>query len=340
MLINIKNGKFNTEKIVTFKCTNPKIEGIVVIHNTRRGPAMGGCRIYGELDFKDGIKDAVQLAKAMTYKNALVGLPYGGGKAVIIKHNSSINEAMECFGKVMNLLNGDYLTTDDVGTNCEDMDFLKKYTRYVVPINGSPMPSTAYGVYQAIKSAIYSVEDQKSIKNLKIAVQGLGKVGLNLCKFLYDEGCKLYVCDVKQELEKLACERFNAITFKMDTLSNLDLDVFSPCALGNVITRSNYSEFKARYIIGGANNPLSHDVLSDFLHKKGVTYIPDFLSNAGGVIEVDCENHDFEYNDTNVLKRVKDVIYNTTMELLQESLSFGLSPLKIAQNRVEKILKS
>ncbi len=342
MLINVKNESFGTKYIVTFKVKYPKIEGIVAVHDTKLGPAMGGCRIYDELSFNDGLKDAVKLAKAMTYKNAIAGLPYGGGKAVIIKHGLPIDNVMTYFAKIMNLLNGEYLTTEDVGTNSKNIDFLRKYTKYALgaAIGEQFIPATAYGVYQSIKATIYFLENRDNIQNLKIAVQGLGKVGFDLCKFLRDAGCILYVCDINKELEKTVCKNFGAQTFEMENIEHLDIDVFSPCALGNVITRQNYSKFKAKYIIGGANNPLSNDSVSDLLYKRGTIYMPDFLTNAGGVIEAGCENCDFEYNEINILPRIEDIIYNKTINLLDEAKSLKLTPLQVAQNWVNNILQS
>jgi leucine dehydrogenase len=340
MLINIENGSYDLESLVTFSCNNPKIEGAVAIHSTKNGPAMGGCRVYEQISFDSGIRDAIKLAKAMTYKNTLMKLPYGGGKAVILKHETPLKEVIPYFAKVMNLLNGNYLTTEDVGTNSADMDFLRQYTRYALgePIKGQFIPSAAWGVYYAIKAAIVCFENRHDLRNLKVGVQGLGKVGFYLCQFLYNEGCELYVCDIKKDLEYAACKEFNAKILRMEEIPTLSLDVFSPCALGDVITDDNYLNFNMKYIIGGANNPLSGDNISDLLYRKGIIYVPDFLSNAGGVLEVDCENHSFEYSKTNVLNRVKHEIYNKTLEILKKSIEHGLPPLQIAKECVHKIL--
>lgn len=341
MLINIENGKFDLESLVTFSCNDPKIEGVVAIHNTKYGPAMGGCRVYDKISLDAGIRDAVKLARAMTYKNTIMNLPYGGGKSVIIKHGIPLNDVIPYFAKVMNLLNGTYLTTEDVGTNSSDMDFLRKYTKYALgePIKDQFIPSAAFGLYYAIKATILCFENRQDIKNLKVGVQGLGKVGFNLCQFLYNEGCELYVCDIKKDLEDAACKAFKAKVLKMEEIQMLSLDVFSPCALGDVITDDNYLNFNTKYIIGGANNPLSDDSLSDLLYDKGIIYVPDFLSNAGGVLEVDCENHSFEYNKTNVLNRVKDEVYNKTLEILKKSIELDSPPLQVARDYVHKILR-
>jgi len=338
MLIEVNEGKFDAKYLVTFKSRNPYFEGVVSVHNTKRGPALGGCRVYEDIELDVAVNDALELAKAMTYKNAITNLPYGGGKAVIIKHGLTFDQVAPSFAKIMNLLNGEYLTTEDVGTNNHNMDVLRRYSRYVVGAEiVDPIPSAAYGVYQTIRATVHSYEG-KSLQGFKIAVQGLGKLGFYLCQFLYDAGCLLYVCDVKKELEDLAISKFKAIPFAMENIENLDIDVFSPCALGNVITQNNYSTIKAKYIIGGANNPLSDDSISELLYQKNIIYIPDFLSNAGGVIEVDCENHDFEYNSTNILERVEKVIYNKTLDLLKESQTQHIAPLKVAQEWVKKIL--
>lgn len=338
MKIKIDKNKSGNEQLIKFECSNLGIKGVVAIHSTKLGPALGGCRVYDELSLKDGIKDAIKLAKAMTYKNAIINLPYGGGKTVIIKNGVSLNETMRSFSKVLNLLNGDYLTTDDVGTNIKDMNLLKTYSKHVRGslINDYQIPATSYGVYQSLKAAIYYWQNTNSLKNLKIAVQGLGKVGFSLCKFLHKEGCILYVSDINKELEVLALRQFNATSFKIEDIKELDLDVFSPCALGGVITKDNYSDYlKLKYIIGGANNPISHDFISNALYKNGTIYIPDFLSNAGGVIDIDCEN--YGYNESNVFKRV-EVIYTKTIELLKESSNLKLCPLTIATNYVQKAL--
>lgn len=342
MQIKIDKNRSGIEQIVTFRCMNPKIEGVVAIHNTKLGPALGGCRVYDEFGLAAATKDAVALAKAMTNKNAIAGLPYGGGKSVIIKHGSSLDEVMPYFAKVMNLLNGDYLTTEDVGTCYNDIHLLKRYTKYALDeALKEQMPSAAYGVYQAIRATVYAVEKRHNIHGLKVAVQGLGKLGFKLCEFLYSDGCKLYVNDMKKDLEKFACKEFAATPFAMANINELELDVFSPCALGGAITKNNYKNFKTKYIIAGANNPLSSNSISKILYQKGVIYIPDFLSNAGGVIEESYfKDHKSKYNLTNVFKRIEDVIYNRTIELLDESYLKKLSPLETALERIDKILKN
>lgn len=328
------------ERVVYFASIELNVFGIIAIHNTIRGPALGGCRLSDYPTFEDGLLDALNLAQAMTYKNAIVDLPYGGGKSVIFKMpNSDKIAVFRVFYQVLNFLEGTYLTADDVGTCVQDMDYLRQFTPYArgVQYGDNQIPATSYGVYQAIKAAYFYKTKKENLKDVHVIVQGLGKTGYALCRYLHQEGCFLYVDDLQLELVEKAIEEFDAKYVDIKLEKELVADIFCPCALGGSVNRSLLSRLNVHYIIGSANNQLENALLAEFLHNQKIIYVPDYLCNSGGVIDVFCEGEN--YSEELVLTQTS-TIYDKTINILQESESLDESPLRVANRYVEKNLFS
>lgn len=339
MQISVNTKITGVEKLVFFTSKTPQVNGVIAIHNTLRGPALGGCRIYDYNTVIDGVNDAITLAGAMTYKNTIADLPFGGGKTVIYK-NPNVTQTMtlEVFAEVLNHLEGEYYTADDIGTSVTDMNYLRQYSPYArgILFEGKQIPATSYGVYQAIKAAIFYKEQTRDLSGLKVAVQGLGKVGYSLCKYLAKEGCNLFVYDPVKDLVDKAVSEFNATPVVMDNDTEICADIFSPCALGGAINNLNKHKLNVKYIIGGANNQLSDSEIADYLHKKSILYVPDYLCNAGGVIDIYCENG--VYTEDTVLERVA-IIYDKAIEILSKADRLSKSPLEVANLYVQNKLK-
>lgn len=326
------------EKVFHFTHKHPSVEGIVAIHNTLKGPALGGLRLYDYANFQHGMKDVLQLARAMTFKNAIMDLPYGGGKSVIFQNNHcNRDDTLNVFSLMLNHLDGKYLTADDVGTSVKDMYFLRKSTPFARGFyyNEKQIPATSYGVYQAIKATLKYYSNLNNLSGVKIVVQGLGKVGYNLCRYLHQEDCILYVIDKIDQLVEKAVREFNAIPIDLDTTKKLDVDVFSPCALSGTITNSLISKMQVKYIIGGENNPLATQGMEKILLTKGITYIPDYLSSAGGVIDIACEGDN--YSEEFVLAQVAK-IYDKTIDILTSAKLTNTTPLEVSNNYVQNQL--
>jgi leucine dehydrogenase len=275
----------------------------ISIHSTKLGPALGGCRIREYETDDDALKDVLRLSKGMTYKNAAANLKYGGGKCVVNAKAAS-RDIMLKVGEIVNFFNGKYITGEDVGTTVDDMKIASEITPYVLSLGsaGDPSPWTGLGVYSCIKSVCNIMYAQ----NMKISVwvQGLGKVGWNLCNRLYKDGrFKLYVSDIRNELVEKAITEFGAIAYEDNFL--YDVDIYSPCALGNVITQENIKNWSIPIICGSANNQLESDNLAEKLLEKNILYCPDFIVNSGGVIAASAELTGF--NEDEVKKKINHI---------------------------------
>ncbi len=265
------------------------MKAIVAIHNTKLGPALGGCRFIPYPDTMTAIYDAMRLARGMSYKAALVNLPLGGGKAVIIQPKQPYDRQayLHQFGKFVQELGGRYITALDSGTQLSDMDVIAQHTPYVASLashNGDPSPSTAKGVLRGIQAAVEFKLGKDSLKDLHIAVQGLGHVGYLLCKFLHERGARLSVSDVVPVHVDRAVAEFGASSVSPENIDKIACDVFAPCALGAIINDTSIDQFQTSIIAGAANNQLAHTYHGKRLHEKGILYATDYVINAGGLI--------------------------------------------------------
>jgi leucine dehydrogenase len=264
--------------------------GIIAIHSTAIGPAAGGCRIWDYDSAEDALTDALRLSRGMTYKNAMADLPLGGGKGVIYRINTDRVEAFQRFGDAVEKLGGRYITAEDVGATVADMRAIAGRTSYVAGIpkeagqaGGDPSPMTALGVFVSIKSLLGG-----SVQGRTIAVQGVGAVGFNLLKLLSEAGAKLVVADVNKS-NLVRAETLGVEIAPVDQIHAVAADVFSPCALGAGLNAQTIPELGAPIICGAANNQLAAEEDGARLVARGITYAPDYVVNAGGIINVSAE---------------------------------------------------
>lgn len=265
------------------------MKALIAIHNTKLGPALGGCRFIEYPNINMAIQDAMRLARGMSYKSALANLPLGGGKAVIIRppHAFDRTNYMHQFGEFVNTLGGRYITALDSGTQLSDMDLIAQHTPYVASLssyNGDPSPSTATGVLQGIKAAILFKTGSDSLQGRHVAIQGLGHVGYLLASQLTELGAKITVADINAGAVDKAVRELGATAASTENIHAIACDVFAPCALGAIINDVSINQLQTGIIAGAANNQLAHTYHGQLLHDKGILYAPDYVINAGGVI--------------------------------------------------------
>ena len=271
------------------------LKAIIAIHNTNRGPALGGCRMWPYAGEAEALTDVLRLARGMTYKSALADLPWGGGKAVIIgdPHADKSEALFLAMGRFVDGLGGRYVTAEDVGVSVEDVEVMARVTSHVAGTGsagaGDPSPSTAYGVLMGIRAAVAHKLGRDSLDGLRVAVQGVGHVGYHLCRYLAEAGAKLTVADIDREaIERVAAE-FHARPVAPEAIYGVDGEVFAPCALGAVINDDTIARLKAPIVAGSANNQLAEPRHGAELMRRGVLYAPDYVINAGGVINISHE---------------------------------------------------
>jgi len=324
------------------------LKAIIAIHNTVLGPALGGTRMWNYNSEEEALTDVLRLSRGMTYKAAISGLNLGGGKAVLIGDPDKLkNEAfMRRFGRFVDSLGGRYITAEDVNMKTRDMEYVNLETNYVTGIpesmggSGDPSPVTAYGVYMGMKATANFVYGADSLVGKSVAVQGVGQVGMYLVDHLTKEGAKVYITDIdKFKLAKVA-KSSGAQVVGMDEIYDLDVDIYAPCALGATLNDKTIPRIKASIVAGGANNQLKEEQRHSYMLKdSGITYAPDFLINAGGLINVGAEY----YGPYNREKAHSDAekIYGTTIEILKmssnESISTHEAAIKIAEKRIAAI---
>jgi leucine dehydrogenase len=286
------------ERVVFAEDKESGLRAIVAVHSTRRGPGAGGCRFWHYRSSAEALTDALRLSRGMSYKNAMAGLPLGGGKAVVMvdgRHPKS-PRLLEAFGRLVDSLEGRYITAEDVGATVSDMEVVATQTPYVsglprtaVDADGNPAPKTALGVYLGIKAAVQFRLGLSSLRGVTVAVQGLGGVGYALCGLLAADGASLRVADIRPETVHLACRAFDALASQPSEILFERVDVLSPCALGAVFDANTIPRVQATIIAGAANNQLATVEDGVRLHTAGVLYAPDYVINAGGIISVGRE---------------------------------------------------
>lgn len=265
------------------------MQAIIAIHNTKLGPALGGCRFIEYPDTNSAIYDAMRLARGMSYKAASVNLPLGGGKSVIIKPTKPYDRAayFRAFGQFVHDLNGRYITALDSGTQLSDMDIIAQQTPYVASLSkldGDPSPYTMKGILIGIQTAVKFKLGKTNLRGLHIAIQGLGHVGYLLTQNLYESGVKLTVADVNPLIVERAVKELGAQSISIDKIHTIPCDVFAPCALGAVLNETSINQLQTPIVAGAANNQLAHSSSGQLLHEKGILYAVDYVINAGGLI--------------------------------------------------------
>jgi leucine dehydrogenase len=328
-------------------CSDPAVgyRGIIAIHDTTLGPALGGTRFWNYATEEEAIVDVLRLAKAMTYKAAVTGLNLGGGKSVIIGDPRTHRREMifRAHGRFVDSLKGRYITAEDVGTSVEDMDFVQMETKFVAGLqggSGDPSPITAYGTYKGIKACLQEKNGNASVRGVRVAVQGVGHVGYYLCEFLAEEGARLIVTDIDDERVRTIVQEFGAESVAPDKIYGVDAPVFAPCALGAIVNDKTLPKMKFEIIAGAANNQLEEERHGDELEKRGVLYAPDYVINAGGLINVYGELQGWSADRA---KRKAGEIYETLLQLFELSKREGLPTYKaadrLAEQRIAQVAK-
>jgi leucine dehydrogenase len=308
------------------------------VHSTARGPGFGGCRFWTYADEASALTDALRLSQGMSLKNAMADLPFGGGKAVILKPAGWQDEPTQrealfaAFGRAVQSLGGSYLTAEDVGTTTADMRVVQRQTGFVSGIpregafGGDPSPKTAWGVFVAIRAAVQRRLQRESLGGVRVALQGLGAVGMHLAAFLHEADAQLVVADVNAARTAHAQAHFGAQVLPVDQILAADVDVLAPCALGAVLNARSVPAVRAAIVAGAANNQLATAADGDALAARGVLYLPDYLVNAGGIVSVAREYHG-EGEERAVMAEVS-LIADRVLELLERSATSGRTPAR------------
>jgi leucine dehydrogenase len=323
------------EQLVFWNEPSLGYRGIIAIHDTTLGPALGGTRFWSYETDREAIVDALRLARGMTYKASVAGLNLGGGKSVIIGDNRVRDREMifRSHGRAVESLGGRYITAEDVGTSPEDMEYILTETEHVVGIqgrSGDPSPVTAHGVFMGIRAAAYARYGTDDLAGRHVAVQGVGHVGYWLSRYLHEVGARITVTDIDAERVARVVEDFGATAVEPDAIYGIDADVFAPCALGAVVNDDTLDGFKVDIIAGGANNQLARTEHGERCHERGILYAPDYVINAGGLINVYGELHGW---DTERSKRKAGEIYQTLLRIFETAEAQGL-PTASAADRV------
>jgi leucine dehydrogenase len=335
----------NHEQIVFCNDKDTGLKAIIGIHNTVLGPALGGTRMWKYTNEWEAVNDVLRLSRGMTYKSAISGLNLGGGKAVIIG-DSKLDKTPELitkFGEFINGLSGKYITAEDVGTTTPDMDLIRKSTPYVTGVSesiggsGNPSPVTAFGVYMGMKAAAKYQFGSEKLEGKKVLVQGIGNVGETLVDYLTKEGALVQITDISESRVEEVAKKYGASIFIGDDLYAADVDIYAPCALGATVNDDTIYRIKAKVIAGAANNQLANEAIhGQILKERGILYAPDFLINAGGIINVYGEIA--KYDKAEAMRRTEN-IYNTTLSIFDLAKSKGLTTyqaaLALAEERIE-----
>ena len=312
------------------------LRAIIAIHNTCRGPALGGTRCLSYPSEHHAIIDAMRLAQSMSYKSAFADLPYGGGKAVLIRPDiiASRDGYFECYGDFIDSLNGRYITAVDVGTTVDDMDIIGRRTHHVLSTSagsGDPSFHTAQGVLHGILAAVKVCLNRDDLEAVRVAIQGVGKVGYSLARLLYQQGAELAVSDINDEAVQRCIDEFGATPVDAEKVIDHDCDVLSPCALGNIINADTVNRMEANIICGSANNQLAADFYGDILYRNNIFYVPDYVVNAGGLIHV-------IYGSSVETEARIASIYDSVADIYQRSKTLKEPCHRVANQIAEQIL--
>jgi leucine dehydrogenase len=334
------------EQVVFCSDDQSGLRAIIAIHSTKLGPALGGTRFYDYGSETEALVDVLRLAKGMTYKAAAAGLDLGGGKGVIIGDPTRIKseELLRAYGRFIETLGGRYITAEDVGTALDDMDTVRRETRWVCGCShtyggsGDPSPVTAYGVLQGIKACALEVFGSAELEGRTVALQGVGKVGFALCGYLVEQGAKVTIGDISVDNLARAVSTHGVETLPLDDIHKMEADIFAPCALGGMINDDTLSDFRCKIIAGAANNQLDRPEHGEKLRDLGILYAPDFVINAGGLMNVEDELRG--YDRERAMQRVEG-IYKQLQHIFalsrERSMSTATAAEEYAQDRIRKI---
>lgn len=319
------------------------LKAIIAVHNTHLGYALGGTRFFPYASDHAALTDVLRLSRGMSYKSAMARLALGGGKSVIIGNprTDKSPELLRAFGRALEGMSGKYVAAEDSGTSVADMKIIHETTDHVsgyhdkVDANGQtrsgdPSPATAYGCFVGIKAAVQHHLHRTELTGLVVGIQGLGSVGFRLARLLHEAGAKLLVCDINDAVVQQAVTEFDAHALKPDQLIQAPMDIFAPCALGGAINPKTLAELKANIIAGAANNQLDHHDTGDLLHQRGICYAPDYVINAGGIIDIYYER--LGTHDPVKVTRHIDGIHDTLLEIFQRSANTNTATSRVADH--------
>ncbi|WP_197363603.1 Leu/Phe/Val dehydrogenase [Streptomyces clavuligerus] len=332
------------EQVVLCQDRASGLKAVIAIHSTALGPALGGTRFHPYPSEAAAVADALNLARGMSYKNALAGLGHGGGKAVIIGDPGTLKseELLLAYGRFVDSLGGRYVTACDVGTYVADMDVVARETRWATgrsPEHGGAGDSsvlTAFGVFQGMRASAAHLWGSPSLAGRKVGVAGVGKVGHHLVEHLLDEGAEVVITDVREDAVRRVLDRHPRVTAVPDTETLIridDLDIYAPCALGGALNDATVPVLTARVVCGAANNQLAHPGVEKDLADRSILYAPDYVVNAGGVIQVADELHGFDFDRC---KAKAALIHDTTLEIFARAKSDGVPPAVAADRIAEQ----
>jgi len=328
-------------------CYEPAVgyRGIIAIHNTTLGPALGGTRFWNYADDQAAIIDALRLSRGMTYKAAVTGLNLGGGKSVILGDPNCERREMifRAHGRFVETLKGRYITAEDVGTTVEDMDFVHMETEHVTgraDRSGDPSPVTAYGTFRGIKACAQQRYGSDSLVGVRVAVQGLGNVGQHLCSLLNADGAELVVTDIDEARVQRVIDSIGAIGVSPDEIYAADAQIFAPCALGAVINDRTLPRFRFDIVAGSANNQLAEERHGAEIERRGILYAPDYVINAGGLINVYGELNAWSGDRA---RRKAGEIYDTLLQIFEHAREQGIPTYeaadRVAERRIEQVAR-
>ncbi|MGY0218253.1 Leu/Phe/Val dehydrogenase [Endozoicomonadaceae bacterium StTr2] len=338
----------NHEHIAFFSDEESGLKAIVAIHNTTLGPAIGGCRMFPYASDEEALTDVLRLSKGMTYKSALAGLHLGGGKSVIIgdPRKDKTPKLLHAFGRCLEQLGGHYITAEDSGTSIKDIREVGTQTAHVagvrdrvgfdgLPGNGDPSPATAWGVYTGILSAVRHKMNRSDLDGIRVTVQGLGNVGYRLASHLTEAGASVYVSDIHRDILDQAIDELGVTAVAPDDLFATEMDVFAPCAMGAVINDETIPRLSAAIVAGAANNQLKSERHGLALMERGILYAPDYVINAGGIIDV---SHEREQYESGRVRQHIEGIGDTLSEIFERSERDGIPTVQEANRLAEERL--
>ncbi|GAA2510892.1 Leu/Phe/Val dehydrogenase [Streptomyces gobitricini] len=332
------------EQVVLCQDRASGLKAVIAIHSTALGPALGGTRFYPYASEEDAVADALNLSRGMSYKNAMAGLEHGGGKAVIIGDPELIKteQLLLAYGRFVASLGGRYVTACDVGTYVADMDVVARENRWTTgrsPENGGAGDSsvlTAYGVFQGMRASAQHAWGDPTLRGRKVGVAGVGKVGHYLVEHLLEDGAEVVITDVREESVRRITDKFPQVTVVADTdalIRTEGLDVYAPCALGGALNDDTVPVLTAKVVCGAANNQLAHPGVEKDIEDRGVLYAPDYVVNAGGVIQVADELHGFDFDRC---KAKASKIFDTTLAIFARAKEDGIPPAAAADRIAEQ----
>ena len=336
------------EQVVFNSDKTSGLKAIIAIHSTALGPALGGTRFYPYEDEQAAMVDVLRLARGMTYKAAAAGLDLGGGKAVIIGDPAKdrSDDFLRAYARFVHSLSGRYITAEDVGSTMQDMDFMCKESPYVAGISealggsGDPSPVTSIGVLSAIKATANHLWGSDSLEGRHICVSGVGKVGSELARHLAAAGARLTVADIVPDSAQRVAAETGAEVVDVDKVHAVSCDIFSPCALGGILNATTIPELSCQAVVGAANNQLATAEDAETLRAAGILYVPDYIANAGGVINIACEADPGGYDGARARQRVAENIFASTTDVLEIAAREGITTAKAADSRAESRLEA